>query len=253
MLFSTGLQRLLVDNNTKIEFSDVSLGYRKKVVVRHLNLTVEHGSLWAFIGPNGSGKTTLLRAMLGFIKPGHGSIAGKGDIRFAYCKQRQSLDDIFPLTVQEAVLMGRVALIGPLGKVSSADIDKVKECLDICSIAGLKNEQLRTLSGGQKQRVLIARALAAEPNFLLLDEPTTDLDIKGTHEILSLLTDINTRMGLTVVLVSHEIQVALQYARQFLFLQSDGTALPVSREKITDAFLSDFFSTDMRGTVPEKA
>lgn len=201
-----------------IKFNAVRLGYGKRVVFNSLNLAVCKGDFLGIVGPNGSGKTTLLRSMMGVLRPQQGEIERAVALRFGYCMQRQFIDTIFPFTVFEIVMMARTRIIGPMKKPGKTDKEKVLYALEIAGISRLVRERFYNLSGGQKQRVLIARALSVEPEFLILDEPTADLDIKAEREILGLIDTLHQKENLTVALVSHELNNVINYARKFIFL-----------------------------------
>src|SRR5262249_51777410 len=157
-----------------VALHDVNLGYDGRVVLRQVTFEVERGEFLALLGPNGAGKSTLLRGMLGLVPPLAGRIEYASDRRATppgYVPHRDSLDPIFPLTAAEVVLMGTYASMGPLHVVGRAQHRVAATALDQVGLSSLANEPFWTLSGGQKQRVLIARALAAQPQVLLLDEP----------------------------------------------------------------------------------
>ncbi|MBM3252939.1 MAG: ATP-binding cassette domain-containing protein [Candidatus Omnitrophica bacterium] len=201
-----------------VEFKNAKLGYGRLAVFDSLNLDIFEGDFLGIIGPNGSGKTALLRSIIGLLKPQAGQVIKDKNLRFGYCMQRQFIDTLFPFTVFEIVMMARTKVIGYLRKPSSIDKQKVLEVLDITGIRGLSRERFYNLSGGQKQRTIIARALALEPNFLILDEPTTDLDVKAEREILELIRMLHKDGHLTIALVTHELNEVINYAQKFMFL-----------------------------------
>jgi len=229
-----------------IRFEDVSLGYGRRVVVENLTMTVAEGDFLGIIGPNGCGKTTILRGMLGFIPPRRGRIVREPALSAGYCVQRQFLDTVFPFRVDEAVMMGRIPLMKGIGAPSERDHAKVCESLDFCGIRSLERNLLSEVSGGEKQRVLLARALVREPRLLVLDEPTTDLDIRGRNEILSLVERIRGEKNLTVVLVSHELETVLNRAEKFLFKGNHSGCVLLDRAELTEERLSAIFSTPVR-------
>ncbi len=199
-----------------IQYDLVSVGYQKKSpVLSGLSFAIEKGDFIGLIGPNGSGKTTLLKTVLGLLKPLSGTIyLNPKETRFGYVKQRQYVDDLFPLSVGEVVLMGRYGMIGALRRAKKEDGLRVQQALTKLGMLKLIDKPYRDLSGGQKQRVLIARALVVEPTILVLDEPTNDLDIAGEHQIMELLQKINQKEKMTVVVVSHLLNVVLGYAQK---------------------------------------
>src|SRR6059036_1848718 len=201
---------------------DVGLGYDDQAVVKHISFTVERGEFLALLGPNGAGKTTLLRGILGLIPALIGHIEYGFD-RLAhppgYVPQRETLDPIFPLTVFEVVLMGTYARLAPLQKVGQRERQLATTCLAQVGLAQLANRPFWALSGGQKQRVLIARALAVEPEILMLDEPTSGVDPGATAAIMDLIARLNHDRGLTVVLVSHHLRLVRSLVRSIIWIE----------------------------------
>jgi ABC-type Mn2+/Zn2+ transport system ATPase subunit len=206
-----------------IRFDRVRLGYGDHVVLDEIVFAVLKGDFLGIIGPNGAGKTTVLRAILGLIRPIAGALVREDALRFGYVMQRQALDTLFPFTVEEVVRMGRSGWRRPWQRWAPEDLDAVSYALDITGLSDLRDQHYRQLSGGQKQRTLIARALASRPEVLVLDEPTNDMDLKGEARILDLLRDVQARLGVTVILVSHLLHVVLNYSDRLLLLL-DGRA-----------------------------
>ncbi len=229
--------------NKAIEFRKVSLGYGPLTVLRDLTFSIREGDFLGIIGPNGSGKTTILRAILGVVKPGHGTIHLRRGLKFGYVMQRQALDEIFPLTVSDVVSMGRLGKVGALRRFSRDDLDKIDHALSITGIADLRRKSYRDLSGGQKQRVLVARALAFEPDILLLDEPTNDLDIQGEEQVMRLIRDIRLSLGITIILVSHLLNVLFNYVRRVMFLKDKTMRIYDREEALRPQLLSEIYAT----------
>jgi ABC-type Mn2+/Zn2+ transport system ATPase subunit len=195
-------------STTLIDLQDVSLGYGGIAVLTEVRLAIHRGEFMALVGPNGAGKTTLLRGVLGLVPV----LAGRIDYHFdrstsppGYVPQRDTLDPIFPLSAFEVVLMGTYATLPPLRFAGRAQRQLASRCLEEVGLAALAKRQFWELSGGQKQRVLIARALAAEPEVLFLDEPTAGVDHAAEDAIIALIAHLNRTAGLTVVLVSHHL------------------------------------------------
>ncbi|RKZ07170.1 hypothetical protein DRQ05_03560 [bacterium] len=236
-----------------IRFNGVSLGYAGKVVLENLNFSIDENDFLGIIGPNGCGKTTILRSITGRISPSAGSIEISRKLRLGYVIQRQFLDEIFPFSVREVVEMGRYDRLGLFGRLSSEDRKVVEESLDMVELRHMMNVPFRSLSGGQKQRVLIARALAFQPELMLLDEPTNDLDIAGENKIMDLIHEIHHKKGLTVVIVSHLLHVILNHVEKLLFIQ-DHRAVMRSIDRITeDGFISELYGSRVKiGTVGGK-
>jgi len=227
-----------------IRLDDVSLGYEAAPVLSHVSFTIERGDFAALLGPNGAGKTTLFRGVLGLIPVRAGRIELGFDRRRSppgYVPQKETLDPIFPLTVFEVVLMGTYARVPPLWPVGARRRRLATACLEQVDLAALADQPFWTLSGGQKQRVLIARALAVEPEVLLLDEPTAGIDPGAEAAIMDLIARLNREQGLSVVLVSHHLRLVRKLVRTVLWV-ADGTVekgpteAMLSAERLADAF-----------------
>jgi len=181
----------------------VTCRYDCENVVEDVDLECAAGEFVGIVGPSGSGKTTLLRAIAGSMAPAAGSVTRRAGLRVAYVPQVETIDWSFPVTVAQCVLMGRVAgrrLPWP----SAAERAAVGEILARLDIEHLRDRHIRELSGGQQQRVFLARAMLGEPELLLLDEPTSGVDVRLRHEILHLLDDLHAR-GLAIVLTTHDL------------------------------------------------
>lgn len=199
-----------------IEIDKVSFSYTDETVLKNISLNIHQGDYLGIIGPNGGGKTTLLKIMLGLLIPQSGTVKLFGqDInhfkdwsKIGYVPQKAAaFDPHFPLTVEETVAMGRYAKRGLLRFPNKLDRQKVDEALQKVDMDKFKKRLIGDLSGGQQQRVFIARALAAEPEVIFLDEPTAGVDIKAQEEFYLLLEKLNQELNLTLVLVSHDIDV----------------------------------------------
>lgn len=210
-----------------LAFENADLGYGRRKVLSGLNLALERGDFLGIVGPNGTGKTTVLKAMLGILKPMSGQVRRNPSVRFGYVPQRQYIDDVFPLSVSEVALMGRFSTMGALARPSKQDRKIVLESLEHVGIADLAARAYRELSGGQKQRVLIARALAAKPQVMILDEPTNDMDIASEHAIMELLKQLHDQYSITVVMVSHLLNVVANYVEKLALI--DGGLRMVGR------------------------
>ncbi len=186
-----------------LELSGVTCRYAADDVLSDIDLTVREGEFVGVVGPSGSGKTTLLRAIAGSVAPLHGSVTRRKGLRMAYVPQVETINWSFPVTVQQCVLMARIngrRLPWP----SAAERAMVAQMLARLDIEHLGDRHIRELSGGQQQRVFIARAMLGEPDLLLMDEPTSGVDVRLRHEILHLLDDLNAR-GLAIVLSTHDL------------------------------------------------
>jgi len=191
-----------------VTISNLDAGYHRSAVVRNVNLTIMRGDFVGFVGPSGAGKTTLLRAILGAVETYAGSISIEGgsgrDARAGYVPQLETVDWHFPVTVEEVVMMGLAARGGLLPWSSRAQRDAAGDVMQRLGIGALRRRQIRELSGGQQQRVFLARALVSNPQLLLLDEPTSGVDIKTRDDMLHLLDELNHE-GVTIILTTHEL------------------------------------------------
>jgi ABC-type Mn2+/Zn2+ transport system ATPase subunit len=219
-------------------FDDVDLGYGGRCVLRRLNLTLSRGDFLGIVGPNGCGKTTILKAMLGILRPMRGSVTRKPGLRFGYVPQIQEADDVYPFTALEVALMGRYALMGAIARPSREDRRLVLECLHRLGIGDLADKPFRDLSGGQRQRTLLARSLASEPDVLVLDEPTNDMDIASEHAIMESLGSLHADGGLTIVIVSHLLNVVANHVRTLALINCGLRAIGPVDEVMSDANLT---------------
>ncbi|MEY3266220.1 MAG: hypothetical protein RJA15_666, partial [Actinomycetota bacterium] len=171
--------------------------------IHDVHFTVRKGDFVGIVGPSGSGKTTLLKAILGAIKPSDGHVTMKPGLRMGYVPQVESVDWNFPVTVLEVMVMTRSA-VGRLPRISAEEKVAALEVLERLGLAGLEHRHIRELSGGQQQRVFVARALFHRPELLILDEPTSGVDVRTRHEVLHLLADLH-EAGVSIVLTTHDL------------------------------------------------
>ena len=203
-----------------LRFDGVALGYGRVPVLRQLSFHVDRGEFLGLVGPNGSGKTTILRAILGLVRPLAGTIERAGAPVIGYVPQRESIDPIMPVTAHEVALMGRAPRLGALARTAARDRELAREALALTGVSDLAGRLFRDLSGGQQQRVLLARALAGEPDLLVLDEPTTGMDLASECALVDLLVSLNRGRGLTVLFVTHLLPIVLNAATAILLLES---------------------------------
>ena len=187
----------------------VSFSYGSGMIVDNVSLTISKGEVVGLIGANGSGKTTLLKLIVGLLKPQAGTVNRQATIGYVPQKIVQAGFE-FPLTAEEVVLQGRVSHRGLLRPFRQFDIRVAHECLDAVGMSRAGKRLVRELSGGQQQRVFIARALAGKPDLLILDEPTVGVDEQAQEEFYDLLAYLKRMHGLTILIVSHDIDVVLQ-------------------------------------------
>lgn len=198
-----------------ILLKDVWVHYDSIKVLEGVNLTLRQHDFLGIIGPNGGGKSTLLKVILGLIKPSRGTIRVLGDTPqnsrkyIGYVPQYSLFDPDFPISVWDVVLMGRLGQAGLFKKYSKDDKKMALDALTMVDMLEYKDRQIGNLSGGQRQRVFIARALAANPKLLLLDEPAAGIDTLVQTEFYELLEKLKTKM--TIIMVSHDISAVSVY------------------------------------------
>lgn len=218
-----------------ITVKDLSFSYEKECVLDKINFNVKKNDFLTIIGPNGGGKTSLLKLLLG-INP-----LQKGEIKIndkfytsetsniGYVPQITNVNINFPISVLEIVLMGQNSLKKRLFGYKNDEKTKAIEALKKVGMHNFKDKKILNLSGGERQRVLIARALFSNPSILFLDEPTSNIDIKGCEEIYNTLKELNKNM--TILVVSHDISVVLKYANKAVYVNKKLTYHDLSKMK----------------------
>jgi len=225
-----------------IEVSNISFSYNDQVVLKDVNLSIHKGDYLGVVGSNGSGKTTLLRIILGLISPKSGTIKLFGEdisvfkdwSKVGYVPQKViNFDNNFPVTVLEVVSMGRYGKRGLFHRITEEDKQKVTEALRNVDMLDYINRPIGDLSGGQQQRVFIARALAGDPEIIFLDEPTVGVEKDIKEKFYQLLHDLNEKLNLTIVIVTHDIESMANEAMHVACIK-DNTL--VFHESIDDLF-----------------
>ncbi|MBI4864559.1 MAG: ATP-binding cassette domain-containing protein [Candidatus Riflebacteria bacterium] len=211
-----------------IRLEKVDLGYDGPPILTGVDLEIHRGDYLGVVGPNGAGKSTLLLALLDVLTPLSGTVERPARVRFGYVPQRGLLDDVFPLSVADVVRMG-LDLTGQ----TDARGDRIESVLAEVGLAGLTHHRFSELSGGQRQRVLLARALAMEPELLILDEPTNGLDLRSEASLMGVFDALHGS-GLTVILVTHLLGLVANHART-LALVEGGTVVSGPIERLLTA------------------
>ena len=226
----------------------INMGYSRQVILPEVTLDIRQGDILGILGPNGAGKSTLLKTLLGIIPPLTGAIsfpAGTERIRFGYVPQRQVVDETYPLTVEEIVMMGRYGRLRPGQRPGKDDREAVHCAIEEVGLDALKNRLYRELSGGQKQRILMARALASDPTILVLDEPTTDMDLASERSIIELISSFHTNYQLTILVVSHLLYIVLTLATMAAFVDRKVMLVPIEQARQAET-LSAFYGVPVR-------
>lgn len=200
--------------------ADAAVGYEGKPVLRGLTFELPRGRFTAVVGENGSGKTTLLKTLAGILPPVGGRVelsgANGAPPVLGYVPQRDSLDPLWPLSAFEVALMGTYGQLAIGRSFTDAERQLTRACLAQTGAADLERKAFSVLSGGQKQRVLIARALATQPEVLLLDEPTAGIDPETTQAVMAMLSRLHSERHLTILMVNHDLPLARRHATDVL-------------------------------------
>ncbi|SEM04636.1 zinc transport system ATP-binding protein [Syntrophus gentianae] len=239
-----------MEKNQVVTFQDVSFSYGGMPILEDVSFSIPERTFISIVGPNAGGKTTLLKLMLGLLKPSKGTIEvfgqypEKARTRIGYMPQYVQFDPNFPVSVLEVVLMGRLGAgkgmrIGPYSKTDKAI---ALEALQELEMEKAKNRPFIVLSGGQRQRVLIARALAAEPDLLLLDEPTSNVDMAVETELFELLNSMS--QTITIVVVSHDLGFVSQYVESVVCVNRQVMMHPTTA--VTGEVISECYGSNIR-------
>ncbi len=226
-----------------ITLEHCSVAYDGIEVIHGVTTSIRRGDLVGIVGPSGAGKTSLLRAMLGTVELNNGSVTWAPNMKVGYVPQLETVDWSFPVTVRDVVLMA-AHRSSPRPWVSKATVRRSDELLEQLGIAEFANRHIRALSGGQQQRVFLARALFAEPDVLLLDEPTSGVDVKTRHEVLHLLDDLH-KGGLAVVLTTHDLNGIAAHLPRLLCVNGRLVGEGTPHEVMTPAILEETYGAPM--------
>lgn len=234
-----------------VELKNVHFGYGAASVLEGVNLHLHPGQFAALVGPSGAGKTTLLKLILGTLTPTRGEVCLHGKAarrrtgpRVGYVPQLETVDWNFPVTVEQVVLMGRVRGAGLWPWPSADDRGLVRSTLTRLEIDHLAGRHIRDLSGGQQQRVFLARALISQPELLVLDEPTTGVDMRTAENVLHMLGELNCQ-GITVLLTTHDLNAAAAHVPWVVCLNRRVVAQGAPDQIFTDKTLSETYQGDM--------
>jgi iron complex transport system ATP-binding protein len=239
-----------------IKLEGAAFRYREREIFSELTLTLEAGEILGLIGPNSSGKTTLLKLMDGLLRPQGGKVFLEGNdlnriprsqIARTIAVVPQTMEVPFSFTVGEIVLMGRATYLGRFGWERQRDLSIAREAIGLAGVAGLEERPFWELSEGEKQRVLIARALAQEPKVMLLDEPTSHLDLNHQMAINELIRNLNQEKNLTVLHISHDLNLAAEYCHRMVLLHRGSVyAMGPPAEVITEDNIRQVYEAAVR-------
>ncbi|MEX2658607.1 MAG: metal ABC transporter ATP-binding protein [Acidimicrobiales bacterium] len=226
-----------------LRLEGVTCRYERDPVLVEVDLSIADGQFTGVVGPSGCGKTTLLRALTGTVTPIAGTVTRRPGVRVGYVPQVDSVSWSFPVTVAECVLMARTdeRRLPWASKAERAEVASVLERLGISELAG---RHIRALSGGQQQRMFIARALLRRPDLLLLDEPTSGVDVKTRHEVLHLLDDLHAD-GLAIVLTTHDLNGIAAHLPHLVCLNKEVVKAGAPHDVLTAEVLERTYGTGL--------
>jgi iron complex transport system ATP-binding protein len=241
--------------NSAIKTVRLTFAYKDKPVLDAISLSIEKGEMVGIIGPNGSGKTTLLKIFSAVLK-GRGEVKlngkniqtyGKRELSRLFAMVPQESQILFPYTVAEIVLMGRASYHSPLALEGEKDLEVARASMELTDCLSFADRYLHELSGGEKQRVIIARALAQEPQILLLDEPSAFLDLKHQVQIFELMRRLNRERGLTIVAALHDLNLAALFFPRLVMLREgkiyrDG----IPKDVLTEETIAEIYGIKVR-------
>ncbi len=225
-----------------ISLRDVAAGYKDSVVIRDVDLDIDTRTFTGIVGPSGAGKTTLLRLLLGSLEPSHGVIERAPGVAVSYVPQLETVNWNFPVTVTECVLMSRGGRRVPWP--SRSEKAEAAAVLDRLGIGDLGHRHIRELSGGQQQRMFLARALIRRPQIMLLDEPTSGVDISTRHDVLHLLAELHDD-GMGIVLTTHDLNGMAAHLPDLVCVNGRIVAHGTPEDVITPAVLEQTFGARM--------
>lgn len=249
-------EKMLSTHTDDVIVSRLQAGYGGKIVLREINLTIRRGSFLGLLGPNGSGKSTLLKSIIKYLPITSGRVALLGeDLSKLIPKQiarqvgvtPQRLEARFEMTVRELVTLGRYPHLKPLAFGNAEDRRIVTEAMAATNILNLSDRLITEISGGEFQRALVAQALAQTPQILILDEPTTHLDICHQIDLCELLSKLNKAKGLTIIAALHDLNLAARYCQEVVLLKNGETyATGPTEEVLSEDLLEQVYSVRVR-------
>ena len=245
--------QVLSDNKSEkkdpiVDVAEATFAYGRNIILESVEMQIHDSEFWCFIGPNGEGKTTLIKALLGALRPKRGLIRLRPDFarrtRIGFVPQNCDLNPTVPTTIQSFVIQGTAGL--PVGE--SKLKQRVQKSLEVMGIQHIRDRSIWKVSGGQRQRAMVARALVRDPLLMIVDEPTAGLDLAASSGLLKTITELNRQHGITVIFVTHDLQLAGHHASHVaVFKNRRVTCGPVA-EALTGENLGNAFgvSTEVR-------
>lgn len=239
------------ESKALVSFSGVTCGYDRKIVFQNLSLQIYPGQFAGLVGPSGTGKSTLLKVILGTVPALSGAVSVAGypvadrtPAQVGYVPQIETVDWDFPVTVEQVVAMGLYRESSRLPWLSRQERSRIKGLLDQLGIGAYAQRHIKALSGGEQQRVFLARALIGNPKLLILDEPTSGVDLKTQHAILHMLGELN-RKGVTILLTTHDLNAVARHLPWVICFNQTIIAQGDPDEIFTSAVLSRTYDSEM--------
>lgn len=240
-------------NNCILKTNNLAIGYGKKVIVDNISIEIEKGKITSCIGPNGSGKSTLLKVLSGLMT----AVSGEVFIENKSLSELSDMDKARIIAVmmtgysktefmscQEVVSLGRYPYTGRFGILSREDVKHVNEAMTLVGVEDLRDRDFMKLSDGQRQRVLLARAICQQPKLLIMDEPTTYLDISYKLELLSILRKLVDDIGLTVLMSVHDLELAKRISDNVIYVSNNKCRMDRVDNVFTDEFIMDLYNVN---------
>lgn len=232
-----------MDTHSLIDCEHVSCTYGNSAVIEDVHMRIQRGEFVGIVGPSGSGKTTLLKAIMGSHPVAHGSITKQPHLTIGYVPQVETVDWYFPVTVEEVIVMTQSRTTW-WPRITPSERTAVQDVLGKLGIADVAHRHIRELSGGQQQRVFLARAMFRNPDILIMDEPTSGVDVRTRHEILHLLADLHAG-GLTILLTTHDLNGLAAHLPRLVCFNKTVIADGNPREVLTSQVLEATYGAPM--------
>ena len=238
--------QVLSDNKSEkkdpiVDVAEATFAYGRNVILESVEMQIHDSEFWCFIGPNGEGKTTLIKALLGALRPKRGLIRLRPDFarrtRIGFVPQNCDLNPTVPTTIQSFVIQGTAGLTVGESKLKQ----RVQKSLEVMGIQHIRDRSIWKVSGGQRQRAMVARALVRDPLLMIVDEPTAGLDLAASSGLLKTITELNRQHGITVIFVTHDLQLAGHHASHVAVFKNRRVICGPVEEALTGENLGNAF------------
>lgn len=232
------------DARTLLRAVGIAAGYGRFRALESVSLDIQRGWVTALVGPNGCGKTTFLRVLLGLLRPKDGHIEWpESRARIGYVPQADASEQIFPVSALEVVRMGLTPGLGLLRRAGRQQRERCLEAMDRFDVSRLADRPFRALSGGQRQRVMLARAIVAAPDLLVLDEPVRGLDFASSATLVASMRTLARERGMAIVVATHSLDLVANYADAVALFKDGRVAAGTAAQMLDDAHLTEYLGT----------